>query len=421
MKKPRSDATQPRSGSCAAALDANLERERRRLRRAFAALLVALAPAAAAAACSSTGAQRATGTTTGSGGGDAGERGTGGGGAGTDAGDGGDGMASVTDADAAPPEDAGPDVNCGMLGFLPADAGADAPPACFVTLPCGLGPDLGLIDCAVYDEAGPIDCTVVGGVQECNEGGPGPVPPGAVQLYCPGCLGCSGRRPAGLRRPRGPEPAHGAVGAYFARAAHDEAASVHAFRRLREELARHDAPAPLVRAAERAARDEGRHARAMAALARAAGAPVVAPAVRRRGPRSIEAIARENAVEGCVIETFGALTAAWQAAHAPDASLRRTFARIAADETRHAALAWAVARWAEGRLPPAGRARVAAARARAVRAIGDAAAARSCPHAAWHAAVDAAIGRPSGAQRARLLDGMARRLGLAAGRASPAA
>ena len=44
--------------------------------------------------------------------------------------------------------------------------------------------------------------------------------------------------------------------------------------------------------------------------------------------------------------------------------MRRTFARIAADETRHAALSWAVARWAERRLDAAARARIAAARVR---------------------------------------------------------
>ena len=175
----------------------------------------------------------------------------------------------------------------------------------------------------------------------------------------------------------------------------------------------HAAPAPLVRAARRAARDEQRHAQRMADRARTAGAPLVAPVVRRRGPRPLEAIARENAVEGCVMETFGALTAAWQAAHARDASLRRAFARIAADETRHAALSWAVARWVEAssRSPRGARAS-SAARARAVQAL--ARSARSPP-----GSFDGDLGRPSPAQRTLLFDGMIHRLGLAATKAPP--
>jgi hypothetical protein len=153
----------------------------------------------------------------------------------------------------------------------------------------------------------------------------------------------------------------------------------------------------------RARRDEERHARAMARQARMRGAPVSAPRVLRHAIRPLEAVARENAVEGCVNETFGALIAAFQAEHAPRASLRRVFARIAADEVRHAALSWAVARWAEARLDPAARARVAAARARALRTQAG----------AWP--FDAEVGRPGPALRARLLDGMARGLALGGG------
>src|SRR6185437_16880911 len=143
-----------------------------------------------------------------------------------------------------------------------------------------------------------------------------------------------------------------------ARMAFDEAASVHAFGRLRAELAVLDAPPALQHAAARAMRDETRHARAMARHAHARGAEVPRPRVRRGTVRTLESIARENAVEGCVNETFGALLAAFQAEHAPSPSLRRTFARIAADEARHAALSWAVARWAEPRLDTRARARV---------------------------------------------------------------
>ena len=144
----------------------------------------------------------------------------------------------------------------------------------------------------------------------------------------------------------------------------------------------------------------------MERYARLHGAPVPAARVRRAGARSLEAMARENAVEGCVRETFGALLLRWQAAHAQDASVRRTFVRISADEARHAALSWAVARWLEPRLDAAGRARVSAARARALRALR-----RDTSPIAF--AFDAPAGRPLPAVRAALLDGMIQQLDLA--------
>ena len=52
--------------------------------------------------------------------------------------------------------------------------------------------------------------------------------------------------------------------------------------------------------------------------------------------RELEAIAIENAVEGCVRESFGALLATWQAKTAGDARVRAAMKRIARDETRHA-------------------------------------------------------------------------------------
>ena len=53
----------------------------------------------------------------------------------------------------------------------------------------------------------------------------------------------------------------------------------------------------------------------------------------------------ENAREGCVRETFGALIAMHQAERAGDPIIRRAMRRIAEEETRHAELAWEVASW----------------------------------------------------------------------------
>jgi hypothetical protein len=82
--------------------------------------------------------------------------------------------------------------------------------------------------------------------------------------------------------------------------------------------------------------------------------------------RSLEEMAIENAVEGCVRETYGALVALWQASHATDPVVAAAMVPMAEDETRHAELAWEVASWAEPLLSPAARSRVDAARTRAL-------------------------------------------------------
>jgi hypothetical protein len=161
------------------------------------------------------------------------------------------------------------------------------------------------------------------------------------------------------------------LGATFARAAWLEAASIHAFRRIARELRVHGAPRELVDAARRCARDEARHARTMARIARAHGATIPRVRVDAVGVRDLEAIARENAVEGCVGETYGALLAMWQAERAHDPDVRAAMVDIAPDETRHAALAWAIAAWADLRLSEDARARVREAREQAVRTLAD--------------------------------------------------
>ncbi|HKO52671.1 MAG TPA: ferritin-like domain-containing protein [Polyangiaceae bacterium] len=170
---------------------------------------------------------------------------------------------------------------------------------------------------------------------------------GMASLSCdPGCA--VGRRPAGFGAPAPCEP--NALGDYFAEVARLEAASVTAFRILRDELREQGAPKRLVRAAGRAARDEIRHARSTGALARRFGGQPRTPSLVRVPRRSLEAMAIENAIEGCVRETYGALVATRQAQHARDPQVQAAMTRIARDETRHAALSWSVARWLESRL-----------------------------------------------------------------------
>jgi hypothetical protein len=148
------------------------------------------------------------------------------------------------------------------------------------------------------------------------------------------------------RRPEGwvDDATADGTGAELAAMAELEAASIPAFERLARELAHHGAPARMVRRARAAMRDEIRHARTMTALARSYGAEPRAIDVPALPVRSLAEIARENAIEGCVREAYGALIATHQAACAAP-ELRDAFARIAVDERRHAALAEEVHAW----------------------------------------------------------------------------
>ena len=147
-------------------------------------------------------------------------------------------------------------------------------------------------------------------------------------------------------------PARGTPsGRWLARAAALEAASVPAFRRLARELDVHGAPQRLVRAARAAVAEESRHTILMARAARARGATPRAFRVAPMDVRPLLAVAVENAREGCVRETLGAVTAVHQAVRAADPALREAFHEIARDESRHARLAWEVNAWARSVLP----------------------------------------------------------------------
>jgi len=178
---------------------------------------------------------------------------------------------------------------------------------------------------------------------------------------------CIGRRPAGLLQSGG--RGTNAVGAYFANVARLEAASVYAFEALEEELLHHGAPAELVERARMARQDEVRHARVMQRVSARHGGRFEEPRVEKKPVRSLEEIAIENAAEGCVRETFGALVGMWQAEFARDLDVRRVMKHIAEDEARHAELSWAVDAWARQRLSPEAWERVEEARREALAEI----------------------------------------------------
>ncbi|RKG72700.1 ferritin-like domain-containing protein [Corallococcus terminator] len=194
---------------------------------------------------------------------------------------------------------------------------------------------------------------------------------GKAEVMC-NYVTCSndGRRPEGLREALVPESG-GAMGALFAHAAWLEAASVPAFLRLADELKAHGAPDALVKAARRSAGDEVRHTRAMQALAERHGATLPDVDLPPFQARSLEEMLLENAVEGCVRETFGAFVAGWQSRTARDPEVRDTLRAIARDEVRHAELAWAVDAWAQERLTSTQRERLLQARRDALRVLGE--------------------------------------------------
>lgn len=160
---------------------------------------------------------------------------------------------------------------------------------------------------------------------------------------------------------------------YHLRAYRQEAAAALAFDHLACELEAHEAPADLIAAARRAAEDERRHARSFrheaerlastasrrevrderderderAASAAASSRDEEVAAVGAPDPaiRPLEVLLRENAIEGCVHETYAAAVATYQAAHAPTARLRAVFEAIAEDECAHAALAHRIHAW----------------------------------------------------------------------------
>ncbi|HVY48495.1 MAG TPA: ferritin-like domain-containing protein, partial [Minicystis sp.] len=64
------------------------------------------------------------------------------------------------------------------------------------------------------------------------------------------------------------------------------------------------------------------------------------------GAPSLAAFAAATAREGCVGETVSAIVAAEQLAAATDPAVRAVLTEIAADEARHAELAWRAVAWA---------------------------------------------------------------------------
>ena len=219
------------------------------------------------------------------------------------------------------------------------------------SLSCGLPPgieptgcEFALEDClTLCPTFGAYHCAAT--AESCTDAGW--VDGGALIVSCDFCPSNVGRRPLGYED--APTDVS-SVASYFAEVSRLEAASVGAFVELERALRRFGAPRRLALAARRAADDERRHTALTAELCRTFGGAPRNDVPSPRSYASLLELALDNAREGCVRETFGALLAQLQARHAREERIRKAMSVIALDETRHAGLAWEIADWLESRL-----------------------------------------------------------------------
>ncbi len=140
------------------------------------------------------------------------------------------------------------------------------------------------------------------------------------------------------------------LAALWTRDALAEHASIASFARFTLQLLAHGAPAALVAAACAAQADEVEHARLCFAAARMYGADVGPGALAidgaLAGPQALADLAAATVVEGCIGETLAAAELERAASGCVDEDTRALLLRLAADEHRHALLAWRTVQWA---------------------------------------------------------------------------
>lgn len=128
-----------------------------------------------------------------------------------------------------------------------------------------------------------------------------------------------------------------------------EHASVASFARFTLELLALGAPAELLAETQRAGFDEVEHARMAYAVASAYAGRKLGPGTLNLAAVPVRADPREIipslVAEACVGETLGVAEAIELTGRARDPAMARVYARIAADEARHAELAWRTLAW----------------------------------------------------------------------------
>lgn len=141
-----------------------------------------------------------------------------------------------------------------------------------------------------------------------------------------------------------------ALARHWSRLGQMEHASIAAFARFNLQLLALGAPSELVEQCTRALADETAHTKLCFRLASAYAGRALGPgALDIAGSlavTSLEEIVDLVLVEGCIGETSAALEALEAADAASDPVIRAAYAQIAADEQRHAELAFRFVRWA---------------------------------------------------------------------------
>ncbi len=141
------------------------------------------------------------------------------------------------------------------------------------------------------------------------------------------------------------------VGAFWRKNAQAEHSSVAGFHRFALDLMAHGAPPELLARAQRAAVQELRHAIDAFTLASDYLGEPIGPAPMKLGSsvpiaRSLAELAAWTARDGAIGETLAAFLAERALSETTDPQVRRVLSAIVAEETEHAALAWATLRWA---------------------------------------------------------------------------
>ena len=162
--------------------------------------------------------------------------------------------------------------------------------------------------------------------------------------------------PRGLRVRDLPAAVRGELARSYTEMAQMEHASIAAFARFSLQLLAFGAPADLVRDAARAGLDEQRHAELCFGIASAYAGEAIGPGALAvqdcLGDVSLASVALTTFLEGCIGETVAAVEARELARSTRDSVLATELARIAEDESRHAALAWRFVSWALERIGP---------------------------------------------------------------------
>mgnify|MGYP000088379020 FL=1 len=161
------------------------------------------------------------------------------------------------------------------------------------------------------------------------------------------------------------------IGQYLADMTAMETAAITAFYYLSRELEAYAAPAELIARAREAVLEETRHSEMAALLAASFDAEMPEISVDDFCLRPLYEIALENAVEGCVNETFAAACGLWQSEYAQLDVFRKVIGHITEEEMGHAALSWDIHQWIMPQLSQAEQEQIHRAQASAVDSLVD--------------------------------------------------